>query len=51
MAVNLTNEIAPKDRMTPGVQELETTPTPRPTLTAAEREEMFSAPVGEEGTE
>jgi hypothetical protein len=49
MTTNLVHEIAAQDRMVYSVQEVE--PTPVPTLTAEEREELFSAPVGEEGNE
>ena len=49
MATNLTNEIASQGQMESSVPTV--IPTPKPTLTAAEREELFSAPVGEEGGE
>jgi hypothetical protein len=49
MVSNVVYEINSGNQMEAAVQEV--TPTPRPTLTAEERQEILSAPVGEEGGE
>jgi hypothetical protein len=47
MATNLAAEISSQDDLVSSHQEA--TPTPRPTLSPEELEELYSAPVGEEG--
>ena len=49
LANNISYEIQSQGQLESAVQEM--TPTPRPTLTEAERQEIFDAPVGEEGSE
>ena len=49
LAYNISYEIQSQSEMEAVVQEV--APTPVPTLTEAERQEIFNAPVGEEGTE
>ena len=49
MATNLSNEIAAQEERITTVEEVE--PTLVPTLTAEEREDLFSAPVGEDGND
>lgn len=48
MSNNLASEFVTQEATTT-VREVE--PTPVPTLTAEERQELFSAPVGEDGNE
>ena len=50
MTSNLYNEIATQEQNTTTIQET-VEPTPVPTLTAEEREDLFSAPVGEDGND
>lgn len=47
LANNISYEIQSQGQLESVVQEVTT--TPQPTLTEAERQEMFDAPVGEEG--
>jgi hypothetical protein len=49
LAYNISYEIQSQRDMEAAVQEV--TPTPLPTLTEEERQEIFNAPVGEEGDE
>ncbi|KAA3663744.1 MAG: hypothetical protein DWQ04_09235 [Chloroflexi bacterium] len=46
---NLSTQLESQNQSVTTIQEAE--PTPLPTLTAEEREEMFSAPIGEDGNE
>lgn len=46
MGTNLSNEITSQEQRVTTVEEVE--PTPVPTLTAEEKQDLFSAPVGED---
>ena len=48
MTNNLTTEFERQNPSTTTTMQEDVEPTPRPTLTAEEREEIFSAPIGED---